>query len=297
MYPLGGASNFNSSSIDSTALDLAAPNYLVLAIPFFVLSLLWESIMIHLLLPNHSKPFHTPRLNDTMTSISLGILNLLVSLVLFISWTTPAYNYIHDNFSITNKFDDNSIVGWWLCLFFNDMLYYAWHRSSHQMSWLWTNHVVHHSSEEYNLSTALRQPFNDNFCPSFVIGTLGLAFLFPLDLAAVHGSFSLLYQFWIHTCLIPPLPRFELVFNSPSLHRIHHSRNVRALGKNYGAIFILWDRLGGTFEPEVEVEVEGEGEGEGEGEKEKGKGKEKVSERAFWKTSILAMKFAKWLQT
>jgi len=256
MYPMGGASNFgpkdeNSDNTEGRNIDLNAPSYLVLAIPFFVAALLVEAFMIHCILPPRKQPLHKPRLNDTMTSLSLGVLNLIISLVLFISWTKYCYDFIWDNFRLTDEFSDSNANGWWLCLVTHDFLYYVWHRTSHTLSWFWTNHVVHHSSEEYNLSTALRQPFNDNFCPSFIVGTLPLAFLYPFELAALHGTFSLLYQYWIHTCLIPPLPTFELVFNSPSLHRIHHSRNVRALGKNYAAIFIIWDRIFGTYEPEI----------------------------------------------
>jgi len=83
------------------------------------------------------------------------------------------------------------------------------------------------------------------------------ALLFPYDIFVAHTSFNLLYQFWIHTQLVPPLPLVETVFNTPSLHKIHHGRNIRALGKNYGAIFIIWDRMFGTYEPEI---VEGDDE-------------------------------------
>ena len=257
-FPLGGGSSFSSSpsSSDSCSVDLTSPSYLTLALPFFLMSLLWESFVIFKVLDVDERPLHVPRFSDTLVSLSAGALSLLITSVLFLMWVEPLYNLIWDNARITDYFNPNDPCGgmgalpFWVCLVFNDFLYYVWHRVSHQISWMWTNHVVHHSTEEYNLSTALRQPFNDFLSPGFFVGTLPLAFLFPWRVAYVHQSLSLLYQYWIHTCLIPPLPRFELLFNSPSLHRIHHARNVRALGKNYGAILSVWDRMFGTFEPE-----------------------------------------------
>merc|ERR1711871_161930 len=144
--------------------------------------------------------------------------------------------------------------GWWLALITADALYYLFHRASHTLSWMWTAHVVHHSSEEYNLTTALRQPFLDFLTPSNFISQIPMALLFPWQIASTQAVFNLLWQFWLHTQLIPPLPRWELIMNSPSLHRIHHGRNIRALGKNYGAIFSIWDRMGGTFESEISDE-------------------------------------------
>ena len=118
LFPLGGSANFNSTGDgddgDDNAVDnvdLSAPNYLVLAIPFFVASLVMEAVMIHFVLPPSKRPFHKPRLNDAMTSISLGILNLLVTLVLFVSYTQPVYDYIYDNFKLTNAFDSSNSLG------------------------------------------------------------------------------------------------------------------------------------------------------------------------------------------
>ena len=132
-----------------------------------------------------------------------------------------------------------------------DFLYYWEHRWMHEVRLLWAHHVTHHSSERYNLSTALRQPWSSPH------GRLGV----PADAAARlprvtritrAGQLNLLYQYWIHTETIDRLPAaLEAVFNTPSHHRVHHGANQQYLDRNYAGILIIWDRLFGTFEPEV----------------------------------------------
>jgi sterol desaturase/sphingolipid hydroxylase (fatty acid hydroxylase superfamily) len=131
-----------------------------------------------------------------------------------------------------------------------DFCYYWDHRWMHEVRLLWANHVSHHSSERYNLTTALRQPWSP-FLTFWVFAPLPLL---GFDPAKVHraGQLNLLYQFWIHTEAIDRLPDpIELVFNTPSHHRVHHGANRQYLDKNYGGILIIWDRLFGTFEAEV----------------------------------------------
>ena len=137
-----------------------------------------------------------------------------------------------------------------------DFFYYWNHRIDHEVGIFWAAHVVHHQSEAFNLSTALRQP------SSGVL--LGWIFYLPMAIAGVPpvvfvtvGLIDLLYQFWIHTELIGKLGWFDRVFASPSNHRVHHGVNDQYLDKNYGGIFILWDRLFGTYEDEVEQPVFG----------------------------------------
>ena len=131
-----------------------------------------------------------------------------------------------------------------------DFLYYWNHRWMHQHRILWANHVTHHSSEHYNLSTALRQPWS-GFLLSWVFMPLP-ALGMPLHHAARAGQLNLLYQYWIHTEMIDRLPKpIEAVFNTPSHHRGHHGANPQYLDVNHGGILIIWDRLFGTFEPEV----------------------------------------------
>jgi len=131
-----------------------------------------------------------------------------------------------------------------------DFLYYWDHRWMHEVRLFWANHVTHHSSERYNLSTALRQPWS-GFLTSWVFLPMPLMGI-PAHHVAKAGQLNLLYQYWIHTEAIDKLPKpVEAVFNTPSHHRVHHGANPQYLDKNYGGILIVWDRLFGTFEPEV----------------------------------------------
>lgn len=145
---------------------------------------------------------------------------------------------------------------WVLAFIGVDFLYYWWHRLSHEVNVLWAAHVVHHSSEDYNLAVALRQSVLTPFTQ--LAFYLPLAFLgVPLIPFATVASLSTLYQFWIHTELVPEMPRTDAIINTPSVHRVHHAINPRYLDKNYAAVFMIWDRLFGTFEREVERPVYG----------------------------------------
>ena len=136
-----------------------------------------------------------------------------------------------------------AIVAW-------DLLYYWNHRFMHEVRVLWANHVSHHSSERYNLSTALRQPWS-GLTMAWVYAPMPLLG-FPAKVTFRAGQLNLLYQYWIHTEAIDRLPKpIEAVFNTPSHHRAHHGANQQYLDKNYGGILIVWDKLFGTFEPEV----------------------------------------------
>ncbi|HQY86394.1 MAG TPA: sterol desaturase family protein [Ilumatobacteraceae bacterium] len=131
-----------------------------------------------------------------------------------------------------------------------DFLYYWDHRWMHEVRLLWANHVTHHSSQRYNLSTALRQPWS-GFLTFWVFAPMPLlGYASKTTMRA--GQLNLLYQYWIHTEAIDRLPAAaEQVLNTPSHHRVHHGANQQYLDKNYGGILIVWDRLFGTFEPEV----------------------------------------------
>ncbi len=131
-----------------------------------------------------------------------------------------------------------------------DFLYYWNHRWQHEHRVFWANHVTHHSSEHYNLSTALRQPWS-GFLLSWVYFPMPLLGI-PLHQTARAGQLNLLYQYWIHTEVIDRLPpAAEAVLNTASHHRVHHGANPQYLDKNHGGILIVWDKLFGTFEPEV----------------------------------------------
>jgi sterol desaturase/sphingolipid hydroxylase (fatty acid hydroxylase superfamily) len=135
-----------------------------------------------------------------------------------------------------------AVVGW-------DFIYYWNHRFMHESRYMWADHVVHHSSERYNLSTALRQPVADALGTFLPYGALCLFGVSPGLVQTARGV-NLLYQFWIHTETIGRLGPPEAVLNSPSHHRVHHGSNREYLDRNHGSILIVWDRLFGTFEPE-----------------------------------------------
>jgi sterol desaturase/sphingolipid hydroxylase (fatty acid hydroxylase superfamily) len=182
---------------------------------------------------------------DTAASLWMGVGNVIVaaavqgaSLALFF------FAYEHRIFEIGTG-------AWaWLALFFaEDLVYYAFHRSSHEVRLLWAAHENHHSSQRYNLSTALRQSWTTPFTTLPFYVWLPLLGFHPL-MVQTQVAVSLLYQFWIHTELVGRLGPLEWLFNTPSHHRVHHGANVEYLDRNHGGILILWDRLFGTFEPE-----------------------------------------------
>ena len=145
---------------------------------------------------------------------------------------------------------------WGLCFVLDDLSYYWVHRWGHRIRFMWASHVVHHSSRFYNLSTALRQTWTGFF-------GIGLLAKLPLLLAGFHpamiafcGAINLIYQFWIHTEAIRRFPPWvEAVMNTPSHHRVHHATNPRYLDRNYAGVFIVWDKLFGSFEPERDDEA------------------------------------------
>ncbi len=142
-----------------------------------------------------------------------------------------------------------AIVGW-------DFIYYWNHRMMHEVRGMWAIHVVHHSSERYNLSTALRQPVADALGVWVPYGWLARVGIRPKLVAQARGI-NLLYQYWIHTDAIRSIGKAEEVLNTPSHHRVHHGSNQRYLDRNHGSILIIWDRLFGTFQREEEPVVYG----------------------------------------
>lgn len=183
---------------------------------------------------------------DTAASLGMGVGNLVINLALR-TLTLPFFFFLYE----VRLFDLGSGLVVWVALFFaEDFTYYCFHRASHEVRFLWAAHVNHHSSERYNLSTALRQSWTTPFTTVLFYWPLPLLGFHPLMMLTMT-SVSLLYQFWIHTEEIDRLGPLERVLNTPSHHRVHHGTNLEYLDRNHGGILILWDRLFGTFEPEV----------------------------------------------
>jgi sterol desaturase/sphingolipid hydroxylase (fatty acid hydroxylase superfamily)/uncharacterized membrane protein YhhN len=216
---------------------------IVLATPVFLLLIAIEFIV------GQRRGRNTYRLDDALNSISLGMLSQ-VSAVFTTLLKIGIYTAVFSHLALVPDTGFwTTLPGWLLALLFYDFLYYWNHRLGHTVAVFWAAHVVHHQSQDYNLSTALRQP------SSYPL--LGWVFYLPMALAGVPplvfvvvGLIDLLYQFWIHTEQIGSMGRFDRWFASPSNHRVHHAVNDRYVDKNYGGILMLWDHLFGTFEPE-----------------------------------------------
>jgi alkylglycerol monooxygenase len=197
------------------------------------------------------------RLNDAVTNISCGITDQVtgvfagvVGILLYEgmfalgrSWGLPEIN--------------GSWYAWVAAFLLVDLAYYWAHRMSHEVNLMWAGHVVHHQSEEYNLSVALRQSATQKFYSMFFYAPL--AFMgFPTEWFLLCMGINLLYQFWIHTELVGKLPRpIEWVMNTPSHHRVHHGRDPKYIDRNHAGVFIIWDRLFGTFKEEEETPTYG----------------------------------------
>ena len=187
---------------------------------------------------------NTYRINDAVSSISLGVMSQITGVftaAVGLGVYALAWEYV-----ALIRLPADAWWTWALALVGYDLCYYGFHRLSHEVNVLWAAHVVHHSSEEYNLSTALRQTST-----GFL---LGWVFYWPLAVIGIPplvmgiaGMVNLLYQYWIHTRQIGRLGWFDRWFASPSNHRVHHGQNDYCLDRNFGGMFMVWDRLFGTF--------------------------------------------------
>lgn len=221
------------------------PNIILFAIPFFILAMLLE------LFATTKQNIKTYETKDAFSSIAMGIGNVLIgfaskAIVLL------ALFFIYEHLRIFTM-----PIVWWsfiLLFFVDDFSYYWFHRISHECRLFWASHVVHHSSQHYNLSTALRQTWSGSFY-SFVFWLWIPLLGFHPAMILFQMSVSLLYQFWIHTETINKMPKwFEAVFNTPSHHRVHHGSNPIYLDRNHAGILIIWDKFFGTFQPELKEE-------------------------------------------
>ncbi len=217
----------------------------VLAIPFFALLIAAEALWHRY---RHDGEYRDRK--DTWGNIFLGFMSVVFG-ALFGLGTGYIYLFMYD--LAPYRFPAEAWYTWVLLFIGDDFLYYVFHRVSHESRLFWNFHVVHHSSEQYNLSVAVRQSWFSGILHWLFYAPLMLAGFAPWMFATMHG-FNLIYQFWIHTKLIYKFPKwFEYVFNTPSHHRVHHGVNEQYLDRNYAGVLIIWDRIFGSFIEESET--------------------------------------------
>ena len=214
------------------------------AIPFFLILILTEAIWAY------KRGLTIWNSLDTVSSLSSGITNItkdvlgLTVVIISYDWLRQHFSLLHMNFSVwavVIAFIGKDFAGYWI------------HRLQHEINWLWNHHIVHHSSEEFNLPCALRQSISVIFSV-YALFYIPLAVLgVPTQVIAIVSPIHLFMQFWYHTRLIDRLGFLEKIIVTPSHHRVHHAINPEYMDKNYGQIFIVWDKLFGTFQAEQET--------------------------------------------
>ncbi|NCN10249.1 MAG: sterol desaturase family protein [Leptospira sp.] len=229
--------------------NFQAPPYVTFAIPFFFLLIFIEMGIGYF----RKKDYY--RLNDSISDLSLGILSQLWGIFLK-GISLFAYFYLYENFRMAT-IPIESVFGWAACIVLWDFCYYWFHRVSHEVNLFWAGHVIHHTSEEYNLIVALRQ--------SGIGGFISWIFYLPLAIIGFNpwvflaaGQINLIYQFWVHTKAVKSIGTVgEYILSTPAHHRVHHAINPKYIDKNHGGILIIWDRIFGTFQKEEEECVYG----------------------------------------
>ncbi len=215
----------------------------VIAIPLFAVMIAAEAWLARRRRPEYYDS------KDAWTNILIGFVSVAFG-AFFGLFISVIYAFAYE--IAPYKFPAEAWWAWALLFFVDDLVYYWFHRISHESRLFWNFHVVHHSSEHYNLSVAVRQ--------SWFSGTLHWIFYAPIMLlgfapwmfAVMHG-FNLIYQFWIHTRFVNRLGFLERILNTPSHHRVHHGVNNPYLDKNYAGVLIIWDRMFGSFVEETEA--------------------------------------------
>lgn len=223
-------------------------NYIVLAIPVFFLLIGLELLLAWW----WQRDLY--RLADSLADLGCGIVDQLLE-VFTKSALFAGYAFVYTHLRLFEVPLD-APVAWLLCFLGVDFLYYWFHRLSHEVNFLWAAHSVHHQSEEYNLSVALRQGALQSWFSWAFYLPLALCG-FPPVMFLTLSSINTLYQFWIHTRVIGRLGALEGLLNTPSNHRVHHGRNPRYIDRNHGGTLIVWDRVFGTYAAETEEPVYG----------------------------------------
>lgn len=230
----------------SEAIEVFQMDYVMIAVPVFLIALLLEW--------RWAKKQGNNIYDSNDLRVSLGVMlitvvidiipKILALMLMFVCYeVSPFKNYI------------TTAWYWWALLFFlDDFIYYWHHRLNHEVRILWAGHVPHHNSEHYHFGTALRQGVCERVLKYFFWMPLPLLGFHPLMVVSML-SFSLIYQFWLHTQSVEKLsPILEFIFNTPSHHRVHHASNPRYLDRNHGGTLIIWDRLFGSFAEESDIE-------------------------------------------
>jgi sterol desaturase/sphingolipid hydroxylase (fatty acid hydroxylase superfamily) len=230
------------STLDQT-LALLQNDWVIFAVPLFFIALVIEwTIASRKALPLYHRQDFLASMGVMGLTVVVDVVPKLLGLMLmFVCWQASPFKDIISR-----------APHWWALLFFlDDLTYYAFHRANHEVRLMWAGHVSHHNSRYYNYGTALRQGVGERvikylfWCPLALIG-------FDPVMIVTMMSVSLIYQFWLHTETVGRMPSwFEWFFNTPSHHRVHHASNVRYLDRNHAGVLIIWDRIFGTFSPEV----------------------------------------------
>lgn len=220
-------------------------DYIVASVPFFFLMIFCEAILLKCGAVKNSEGAQYSAA-DTWSSIAAGVTQMLwVTFVKRFASHAVLYTWVWNSFHVV----DVTRQSWGVlvaCFVASDFMYYWFHRMAHEYAALWAGHNVHHSSEHYNLSTALRQSWRQALLSPF--WSLPFALVLPPTEFFVASQWVTIYQFWIHTCVIRRLGWVEYVLNTPSHHRCHHDRRLH---KNFAGVFIIWDRMFGTFQDEL----------------------------------------------
>ena len=239
---------------DTCGYFRAAVEYIILSIPLFFLlmavELAWSAWPGSKTGLTRSSVY---RFNDFVANMGCGIGSQVVG-AFTKAGIFAIYLAVYDHWRLFTL--PSTPLTWLLAFLLIDLLYYWFHRLSHEINFLWAAHIVHHQSEEYNLSVALRQ--------SWWQGLFSFWFYIPVALLGVHplvivtvGAFVTLYQFWIHTKAIGRMGAFEWLFNTPSHHRVHHGSDPKYIDRNHAGTLIIWDKLFGTFQREEEEPIYG----------------------------------------
>lgn len=230
------------------------PGIIYLAIPVFLGFISLELLFMRLRHKAGRKDFVGYERSDAAASLTMGVGNLVVTA----AWKTVSLGVLYAVYQFRFFELDKTVWWYWAVLVIGEDFFYYWfHRFGHRTRMGWAGHVNHHSSTYFNYSTALRQSWTSPFFYTWFLIPLVLLGFDPLTIVLAHAV-NLLYQFWVHTELVGKMPRwFEAVMNTPSHHRVHHGANDEYVDKNYAGIFIVWDRLFGTFQPEKDQVVYG----------------------------------------